>query len=336
MIQGMTSQEGDRGESRSRGTTGVLRRLPVALALIVLATGCRGGSTGEEASPTLPIRVTPTILSTLAELPLAPTRPMPPTATPGCEGGTGRVEAASYPGAIVRQDIPFRVYLPPCYDSSAESYPTLYLLHGKPYDESQWDELGADRIAEAAIATGEWPAFLIVMPRQPEPLFSSTDGGPRSYEAEILEGLLPYVERTYRADPVPQGRAIAGISRGGVWALEIGLRNPEVFGAAAALSPALAVNHPRPAYDPFRIVAAGGELPKWIFLGAGETDWARSDTERLAGSLTAAGAEPRLEILPGGHDAEYWTSALQPMMEFLVEGWCGCGATSADILTPLP
>jgi enterochelin esterase-like enzyme len=197
----------------------------------------------------------------------------------------------------------------------------LYLLHGKPFTESHWDDLGADEVADDAIAAGTWVPFLIVMPLEPEPLFSSTDGGEGSYEQELLEGLVPFIDRNYRTDPQPGARALAGISRGGVWALEIGLRHSDVFGGVGALSPALSANHARPEFDPHDIVAEGGLFPARIYLGAGDSDWARRLTASLANNLGEAGATLMLAITPGGHQAEVWIRLLRPMMSYLVTPW---------------
>lgn len=188
-------------------------------------------------------------------------------------------------------------------------------------DESQWEALGAVTLADSRIAVGAWPPFVMVMPRQPEPLFSSSDGGPGSYEDEMLTGLMPFIEGRYRVAPEAGGRALAGISRGGVWALEIGLRHPEAFDAVAALSPALVVNYARPEYDPLRLDLRPGETPAHIFLAAGEDDWARSATEQLSRGLTAAGVEHRLVILPGAHESGLWQAALEPMFAFLTAAW---------------
>ncbi len=228
---------------------------------------------------------------------------------------------ASYPGVVLDESIAFRIYLPPCYDPAAGPYPTLYALHGKPFDESHWDELGLDEAAELAISDGISPPFLIVMPYIPEPLFSNTDGGPGSYEQEFMEGLLATIESTYAADPRPESRALAGISRGGVWALEIGLLHPEAFGGLAALSPALSVNRPRPEYDPLRIAAGPGPFPRRIFLAAGDTDWARAATENLARTLGQGGVIPGLLIVPGGHEASAWQASLAALLEALTADW---------------
>ena len=91
----------------------------------------------------------------------------------------------------------------------------LYLLHGYPYDETEWATLGLDLTVAGSVLSGEWPPFLVVMPRVPDPLYRSTDGGPGSYEEEMVDGLVSFIDLTFQTDPRPERRAIAGISRGG-------------------------------------------------------------------------------------------------------------------------
>ena len=82
-----------------------------------------------------------------------------PTAVPidKCTEAAGSLQAGVYRGIAVAQDIPFNLYLPPCYDAQARHYPTLYLLHGYPYDEAHWESLGAIKIADDGIGAREWP-----------------------------------------------------------------------------------------------------------------------------------------------------------------------------------
>jgi enterochelin esterase-like enzyme len=213
------------------------------------------------------------------------------------------------------------VYLPSCYAALADRYPAVYLLHGYPYDETHWDDLGADEVAADGMANRGWPEFLVVMPRLPDPIFRSSDGGPGSYEAEMLEGLIPFIDRTYRTVAEPAGRAIVGISRGGIWALEIGFRHPEVFGTVAALSPSLTSNYPRPPYDPFNIVASGAVLPGRIALYSGDHEAYREAVERLSASLDERGVSHILEIVPGRHEDPTWQGLLPTLFEFLAAGW---------------
>lgn len=223
---------------------------------------------------------------------------------------------------MLREDIPVHVYLPPCYESNTERYPVLYLLHGYPYDETHWLRLGIDELVTAGITAGAWPPFLMVMPLQPQPLFTGSDGGPGSYEEEFLLALVPAVERRYRVIQRASARGLAGISRGGVWALEIGFRNPEVVGALAALSPALEVNLPRPPYDPLLLAAEAERLPGAIFIAAGhgEPD-VRKLTTRLSETLESSGIIHRLLVVPGGHVEETWQRLMGPMMMYFVRAW---------------
>jgi enterochelin esterase-like enzyme len=259
-----------------------------------------------EATPTEPPIATPTIA---------------PTATPDCRSGTGHVDAITYPSLLLDKPIPVRVYVPPCHDQTAQSFPTLYLLHGYPYDESEWTLLGVETLVEEQVREGAWPPFLVVMPRVPDPLFRSTDGGPYSYEAELTEGLVSFIDLTYHSDPRPERRAIAGISRGGVWSLEIALNNPDAFGGVAAISPALSLNSARREYDPFFIVRRGEPLPSRIYLLAGDEDWARQATEDLALLLQGLGVPHRLVIYAGGHEDAGWAPELEALIDYLVADW---------------
>jgi enterochelin esterase-like enzyme len=215
-----------------------------------------------------------------------------------------------------------RVYLPACYDRVPDRYPVVILLHGWPFTESHWEDLGVVKVVDQGILEEGWHPFIMAMPLQPEPLFTHTDGGADSYEAELVQGLLPYVEKTFRTARDPAARAIAGISRGGVWALEIGFRNPQVFGEVAALSPALAVNYARPAYDPLEIAESGSAtLPARIFLGAGDVDWARQETLALGDALTASGGAPDLQIVSGDHVSATWQALMPAMFRYLTAPW---------------
>jgi len=254
--------------------------------------------------------------------------PLPPsTPTPACNVSQGTVVEDQYRGHNVQQDVPVLVYLPPCYATMPGPLPVLYLLHGKPFTEKHWVDLGVVGAEQARPATTNAAHWILVMPRVPEPLFSSSDGGPGSYEDEFTRWLMPYIESTYRVRKDPGGRAIAGISRGGVWSLEIGLRHPELFGTVIALSPALAVNHPRPAYDPFRIVTSTDSLPPHIFLAAGDDDWAKPETQKLLQQLTARGAQPDSAWVPGAHAAATW-EALIPQVLAFADRWLAPSGTT--------
>jgi enterochelin esterase-like enzyme len=291
----------------------VRRALAALICLLALAQSACGVT---PLAPTPGIAPTPNSPLSYTETPIPA-----PTPTSDCRALPGRVDSITYPSLLLEEPIPVRVYVPPCHEETEQAFPTLYLLHGYPYDETEWGALGLDLLVAGAVMSGEWPPFLVVMPRVPDPLFRSTDGGPYSYEAELTEGLVSFIDLTYHSDPRPDRRAIAGISRGGVWSLEIGLNNPDVFAAVAAISPALQLNSARKEYDPIYIVRRGEPLPSRIYLLAGDGDWAREATQDFALLLEGLGVAHEYVVYEGGHDDPSWAPALKPMIAYLIEDW---------------
>lgn len=288
------------------------RALAIGL-LLAVASSC--SPIAAPPLPTLPLPVDST--------PTPPPSPeVMPTASPtiDCSAMPGRLADGVYHSLILHADMPFRVYLPPCYGAAHAEYPALYLLHGTPLASSDWESMGVADLANQAIQKSEWPAFIMIMPHVPDSIYSNTDGGPNSYEAELVDGLVSFVDLAYQTDPRPQARALAGISRGGVWALEIGLRNPDIFSLVAAISPSLAVNNPRPAYDPLAIARNLANPPR-LLLMAGDHDWARDGTEQLDQLLTARGVPHQYVVFPGGHEQSAWQASLKPLIASLVSGW---------------
>lgn len=241
-------------------------------------------------------------------------------APPACTESSVRLERTSYRGWLTPDSVPVLIYLPPCYDVLNRRYPVLYLLHGKPQNEKHWQILGVEATLEDAYREGTLPPFLVVMPRQPEPLFSSTDGGPGSYEAEFINGLVPYIDRTYRTISQGDSRGLAGVSRGGVWALEIGFRNTDIIQRVGALSPALNVNYARPEYDPFSLILSG-DLPGTIFLMSGDTDSAYAKTLELSDALREGDIEHMHVLESGNHESSTWRGILPELLRYLTVDW---------------
>ncbi len=245
-----------------------------------------------------------------------------PTERPAdtCTEHSVRLEHTGYLGWQTPDVIPVLIYLPPCYEDLNRRYPVLYLLHGKPQVENHWQILGVEDALEDAYGDDTLPPCLVVMPRQPEPLFSSTDGGPGSYEAEFINGLVPFIDGTYRTIAQGDSRGLAGVSRGGVWALEIGFRNTDVIQRVGALSPALNVNYAHPEYDPFSLVLLG-DLPSKIFLMSGDTDSAYEKTLELSEALYEADIEHKYLLVSGNHESSTWRGIVPELLHYLAVDW---------------
>jgi enterochelin esterase-like enzyme len=138
------------------------------------------------------------------------------------------------------------VYTPPGFDAaSTKTYPTAYLLHSTTDNETFWPRIGrANFIVDNSIAEGRAKPLLLVMPfghtsvpRGPE----EGAGGMDLYDVavigkDIVEYLMPAVEKQFRASPAPQDRAIFGVAMGGYQAITIGLNHAGVFGYVTAAS----------------------------------------------------------------------------------------------------
>ena len=301
-------------------------RLLFLLSCLLLAFGIvscdpDGGSADASRTP----QMTNTPLATETLLPSktpAPSLTATLSPTPVCLEQHGRVEQGEYTSTLLKKQVPYLIYLPTCYPEEERSYPTLYLLHGFPFDENHWVELGFVEWVDQAISANALPGFLMIMPLAPEPLFTSTDGGPSSYEVEFIEDFLPYIEEAYQVDPRPETRALAGISRGGVWALEIAFRHADVFDSVIALSPALNVNYARPLYDPLILASEDRDLPSGIFLSAGKGEPSfRQATERLVAILEQSNIQHTYVYTQGGHNAEGWVLVFDDVLDFLSEMW---------------
>ena len=142
------------------------------------------------------------------------------------------------------------IYTPPGYDQSRDSYPVLYLLHGNGEAQNGWVMNGrANIILDNGIAEGRVAPMIVVMP-QGHALQGANVGplvrlagetsmfSPR-FPRDLLEDVVPLVERKYRAKKGPEHRAIAGLSMGGGQALSIGLANPKVFSYVLGFSAAV-------------------------------------------------------------------------------------------------
>ncbi len=130
------------------------------------------------------------------------------------------------------------VYTPPGYEEGKAKLPVLYLLHGSGDTESGWVDVGrANLILDNLIASGAAKPMIIVMPYgrplAEVMLVPSAGRGPANaddqFGTDLLQDVVPYVEKLYRVSATPEDRAIAGLSMGGGQALRIGLAHLDTF-----------------------------------------------------------------------------------------------------------
>jgi enterochelin esterase-like enzyme len=230
------------------------------------------------------------------------------------------------------------VYTSPGYSASADKpYPVLYLLHGFGDDEGFWTQVGyANFIMDNLLAEGKTKPALIVMPfGHASRAINRGPGGPRGVqprggarfgvemlENDLLENVIPLVEREYHVGKDSNHRAIAGLSMGGFQALSIGLNNPKYFAYVAGFSSAL-MNHNFE--NDFQSFLADPDKTnkqfKKIWIGCGSDDGLLSGTQKFDELLTGKGIKHEVVTTPGyGHVWTLWRVYLRDLLPKLFDG----------------
>ena len=218
----------------------------------------------------------------------------------------GVLSTHTYESKVTGDSRQVAVYTPPGYgaDTSVQ-LPVLYLVHGHGDDESAWTQIGfAHHIADNLLAEGKMKPMIIVMPNahvsRPEDWEKTASGAqPRdSFKQELLEEIIPLVERNYRVKAGAKNRGIAGPSRGGAHAITIGLNNLDKFGCVAVFS----AYQPIGAYPGFLDdPKAANEKLSLFWIACGRQDTIFADMEKMVASFKTAGIHPVWHPTEGGH-----------------------------------
>lgn len=225
----------------------------------------------------------------------------------------GTLARETYTGGPAAQERRFHIYLPPCYDSTANDYPLLMLLHGSNADDLQWALLGFLHSLETSIHAGSAPPMIVVMPYGGE---SANDNsfGDNSYD-QLLLHLLAIVSERY---PVSNARAIGGISRGGFWAYHLGLRYPNQFVAIGGHSPFFDADHVADVYNPLNLAGAlSSDTHLKLWLDRGTNDHAAAGIEQMRVNLQAGHVPHEYVVYPGGdHSEASWSRNIDEYVTF--------------------
>jgi S-formylglutathione hydrolase FrmB len=150
-----------------------------------------------------------------------------PSGTTSCSSGaTGPLRDDTRFAASGGAVVPFGISLPADYYRTCRTYPVLYVLHGK--NQNSVDFMDSALRMRRAMDVGALDQAIIVTPDGfSTSRWENTDAGPA--EDNFIRFLIPYVERTYRVEPGPSHRLLAGFSMGGHGALRFGLKYPQLF-----------------------------------------------------------------------------------------------------------
>jgi enterochelin esterase-like enzyme len=166
----------------------------------------------------------------------------------------GQVLRGRFPGT----ERPGYVYLPPSFDPRVR-YPVVYLLHGMPGSPAEYvDGTQLTQFADAAVADASLRPFIAIVPAAgADGHYNGEWAGP--WEHILVDHVVPWVDGHLPTEATASGRVIAGLSAGGYGAVDIGLRNPSLFGTIESWSGYFRPLHDGPFKDATRDVLAAND-----------------------------------------------------------------------------
>jgi enterochelin esterase-like enzyme len=255
----------------------------------------------------------------------------------------GNMQQILFPSKSTNTSRAAFVYTPPGYENGKTKYPVLYLQHGWGENETTWGIQGrANLIMDNMIAEGRIKPFIVVMtygmtntggrpggfgPRppagnvaagaRPDSINRSAPAGPppgnmalnNGFQTVLVDELVPYVDSHFRTMAKREGRAMAGLSMGGMETHAITLDKPDVFAYWGLLSGG---NYNTKELE-------GKNKPKLIFISYGSKETRGADAlPQVESDLKGAGFNVATYVSPGtAHEFQSWRRSLYQMAPLL-------------------
>jgi enterochelin esterase-like enzyme len=293
---------------RRMSTRQATKLISILLTLLATITAC--SSSNQPLPTSTPAPLTPTLKPT----PTASSVPASTIIPLACLINPGRIEEGRLDSTKPPQE--FRIYLPPCYDEKTDQrYPVLYLLHGQTYTDDQWIRLGAVKVIDALIKSGESIPFIIVFP---DDHYWNLPPGP-GFGQRLVDELVPYIDNTYRTLPDRNHRAIGGMSRGAGWALRLGLTRWDLFGTIGLHSLAVLQK------DASQVTGWLADIPPSsrprVFMDIGDNDQELEMAQVVESQFNSDGLLHEWHLYSGAHTEEYWRAHVEEYIQWYADGW---------------
>lgn len=227
----------------------------------------------------------------------------------------GKLETVEYESTTVGVKRKARVYMPPGYDKE-KKYPVLYLLHGIGGDEGEWPRGGApDVILDNLYADEQAVPMIVVMPNgRASKDLTARDSIPKqspafaAFEKDLLNDLIPFVEKNYSVQADRESRALAGLSMGGGQSLNFGLGNLDTFAWVGGFSSAPNTKRPGELIEDH---ADAAKKLRLLYVSCGDKDGLFRISQGVHKMLDENKVPHIYRVIPGGgHDFRVWKSDL--------------------------
>src|SRR6187455_652053 len=235
----------------------------------------------------------------------------------------GKIDTITYASKTVGTNRRALIYTPPGF-SKKKKYPVLYLLHGIGGDEKEWLNGGKPQvILDNLYAENKIEPMIVVMPNGRAMKYDSAGGNVfeparveafATFEKDLLNDLIPFIEKKYPVLTDREHRAIAGLSMGGGQSLNFGLGNLDKFAWVGGFSSAPNTKRPEELVpDP----QEAKKKLKLLWISCGDNDGLITFSKRTHDYLYEKNVPHIYYIEPGVHDFKVWKNGLYMFSQFL-------------------
>ena len=235
----------------------------------------------------------------------------------------GKIDSVVYFSKTVGNERKALIYLPPDF-SKDKKYPVLYLLHGIGGDEKEWLINGQPQvILDNLYAENKIEPMIVVLPNGRAMKDDRATGNIfdkdkveafATFEKDLLNDLIPFIEKKFPVIKDSEHRAIAGLSMGGGQSLNFGLGNPDKFAWVGGFSSAPNTKVPEQLLP--NPEDAKKKL-KLLWISCGDRDNLISFSSRTHDYLRNNNVEHIYYIEPGYHDFKVWKNDLYMFSQLL-------------------
>ena len=236
---------------------------------------------------------------------------------------SGKIDTITYESKTVGTNRRALIYMPPGF-SKKNKYPVLYLLHGIGGDEEEWLEGGLTRvILDNLYADAKIEPMIVVMPngramkddRAIGNIFDSAKVAAfATFEKDLLNDLIPFIEKKYPVLSDREHRAIAGLSMGGGQSLNFGLGNLDKFAWIGGFSSAPNTKAPESLVPDAELAKTKLKL---LWISCGDNDRLLSISKRTHDYLIEKKVPHIYYIESGVHDFKVWKNDLYMFSQLL-------------------
>lgn len=224
----------------------------------------------------------------------------------------GKLEKVWFSSATMKGVQRMHVYTPPGYENMKGKLPVLYLQHGGGDNDASWSTAGrANFILDNLYVEGKIKPMIVVMPMgHPAPGFRMEVGlQDDPYYSILLTEIIPYMESHYKVSSKREDRAFAGLSMGGLQALNLALFKPEVWGYVLPLSTGYFPQQLKDLEDKHADALKNPEINKlklfWIAMG-GQEDIAYQNGKNCLALFDKFGIRYVTNDYPAAHTFITW------------------------------